>query len=169
MAFRVYATKLMAEEHAPTLTSPEVLERMRPAGEPEVGFRGDIANATSIGFVPIVFAVEGTRIALATHCAVYRASHHPDDAPLDEETIAVFHDLQNVFVNFIRNGIVFRRPADELAADPEAWSMIQGRKGWKWRREEDAWRLVDAVMVFDHIPRRIALPARSLWTRFQQW
>ena len=61
-------------------------------------------------------------------------------------------------------------PADsELGADPKAWSMFRGRKGWKWRREENVWQLMDTLMVFDRIPRKVALPENCLWTRFQRW
>ncbi|KAM5542725.1 hypothetical protein V8D89_003686 [Ganoderma adspersum] len=169
-AFSIHITKLLGAEHAPVLASPEDLERLRPAGVFEdAGFRGDPASATHAGFVPVVFAVEETKIALATHCPVYCSSRHPDDTALDEETFAVFDDLSNVFVNFILNGIVLRPPVDERAADPETGKMVRGRKRWRWRGERFGWPLVDVMIAIDRIPLKTSFPAKSLWTRFQQW
>ena len=171
LAFRVRDCKAMSAKNARGVVSREGLEDAGPAGEPEeTGFRGDPSNTVPAGFIQVLFAVEGTKIVLATRCAVYSACHHPDDAPVDEEMAAAFSDLEYVFVNFIHYGIVLRPPpADEREADPEAGSMVRRQKRWRWQREDYPWDIVDTTMALDRIPLRTALPAKTLWTRFQQW
>ncbi|PIL30642.1 hypothetical protein GSI_07344 [Ganoderma sinense ZZ0214-1] len=146
-AFQIHAVRLDGPEHAPILGSPEDRSRLNPGGDSSAsgtGFRGDpsTSNTTPVGFVPVVFAVNETKVALATHCAVYRPSHHPDDAPLDEETTEVFDDLRGALVSCILGGVVLRAPADPLGVDPEGGLMVrlERRKKWSWRREPSIWR-----------------------------
>ena len=158
--------------HAPTLASPKYVQQPRLAGESEEGgFRGGsvLGSATPVGFVPVVFMVLGTEFSVTANCTLYpRASRDPDDAPVDEETLAAFEDLSTVFVNFIRHGIVLRPPVNDLAPDPEVGEMmpVRGRRRWQWRRREHTWRIIASINAIESIPLKTALPSRSLWTQF---
>lgn len=170
-AFRIRMTRLSGSEDAPELPSPENMERLsRPGGEyKEAGFEGDLAKTPPAGFVPIAFAADKSDSVLTTYCPVYRAFHHPDDAPLNEDMTTIVGDLCSVFVDFVRNGIVLRSSAGGLGGDPVTGKMVRGRKKWIWRRDPQAWQSVDILMALDRSPRMTAIPVKTLWTRFQQW
>ncbi|PIL30636.1 hypothetical protein GSI_07338 [Ganoderma sinense ZZ0214-1] len=150
----------MSHVHATPLLTAEELEGMRPDVEAaaRVGFRGDSADTAPAGFIHVMFIVEGMRFSLAAQCAVYRASHHPDDAPLSELMFEVCRDLSTFFMAFINGGIVIQPPAHP-AAPPEAGRMVRVGRTWKFEREEGAWRSAD----------REALPIIRLWTLFREW
>ncbi|PIL30643.1 hypothetical protein GSI_07345 [Ganoderma sinense ZZ0214-1] len=100
---------------------------------------------TPASYMPVVFVVSGTEISVAAHCAVFPASRHPDDAPVDDETAAVFEDIGTVFAQFIQHGIVLQPPVGELASCPVSGEMMPS------------------------IPLKTSLPARSVWMRFLEW
>ena len=175
VSFTIRFTKFAEVGHAPTLASPKYVQQPRLAGESEEGgFRGGsvLGSATPVGFVPVVFMVLGTEFSVTANCTLYpRASRDPDDAPVDEETLAAFEDLGTVFVNFIRQGIVLRPPVNDLAPDPEVGEMmpVRGRRRRRWRRREHPWRIIDSINAIKSIPLNTSLPSRSLWTHFLEW
>ncbi len=94
--FSLRVTELCLEP----LVSLEELEDMWPAVESarKAAFCGDSADVAPAGFIQVLFVVEDTSFFLAAQCPIYRASHHADDAPPNEEMIALFGDMSSAFI-----------------------------------------------------------------------
>ncbi|KAM5542697.1 hypothetical protein V8D89_003658 [Ganoderma adspersum] len=80
MTFSLSHTTLINEEGAPWLHDHRPLAGAT-FGQP--GFRGDAAEMTATGLVPIVCMAEGTAFVTTSHVPVFRAVRHRNDTPLD--------------------------------------------------------------------------------------
>ncbi|KAI1782820.1 hypothetical protein LXA43DRAFT_1068244 [Ganoderma leucocontextum] len=137
----------------------------------ELGFfSGDSANATPAGLIGTACFVEGTTHVTATSYPVYRASHHPDDTPLDDDMTAIFQDVSTIFTTLINNRVVLRPPSDGCQALPNAGRIVRVRKGWRWEQDQRAWQLVEIVRPPRYgILFETFIFAAALWARFRQW
>ena len=136
------------------------------------GFRGALASsAAPAGCVPVLYLVKGTVTPAVSRYAVFRPSHHPDDGVLDEDTVAFFHDICRIFMNFVNHGNVIQPLTDCRSGTPLSGVTVRVGKGWMWQQDvgEGAWEEMDRLMPEQAIPFHTTGSATDLRKCFKQW